>query len=100
MADVIEQLRECCRDSQGREMKDFAEPWGCEVGLLRQAATELESLRKRCEAVEAALLRLCKSMPTDADMEAAGWEGPEIEEACNAYDAAQAIAAAQEPSHG
>lgn len=38
----------------------------------------------------AALLRLCKSFPTDTDMLAAGWEPLEIEEACAAYDVARA----------
>lgn len=41
----------------------------------------------------AALTRLCRAFPTDADMKEAGWEGPEIEEGCNAYDAARAAIA-------
>lgn len=44
-------------------------------------------------ALLAALTRLCRAFPTDADMKEAGWEGSEIEEGCNAYDAARAAVA-------
>jgi len=38
---LADRLKECCRDSQDRDMKDYAEPWGADVGLLREAATAL-----------------------------------------------------------
>lgn len=37
--------------------------------------------------------RLMRSFPTDSDMEEAGWEQCEIDEACNAHDAARAALA-------
>jgi hypothetical protein len=46
-------------------------------------AAEVEALRK-------ALTKLCTQFPTDHDMAAAGWGTTEINEACNAYDAARA----------
>ena len=35
--------------------------------------------------------RLTRSFPTDSDMHAAGWEQHQIDEACNAFDAARAL---------
>lgn len=50
--------------------------------LRQQAALQRELLE--------ALQRMCKSFPTDADMVEAGWDPPEVSEACSAYDAARA----------
>lgn len=36
-----------------------------------------------------ALIRLLRSFPTDTDLSEAGWDRPDIEEACNAYDFAK-----------
>ena len=40
-----------------------------------------------------ALTRMCQVFPTDVDMAEAGWNAREIDDACNAYDAARAAIA-------
>lgn len=56
----------------------------------QQAAAELRRLeRMNAELVEA-VTRLLQNFPTDGDMAEAGWDGLEIEAACQAYDRARA----------
>jgi hypothetical protein len=56
------------------------------------------------EQLASALRRLMRSFPTDSDMQEAGWEVCEINEACNAHDAARHVlgklAARQEQQPG
>ena len=42
---VVSLLMECRTDFDGKIMPDWAEPIGCDCGLLREAAEEIESLR-------------------------------------------------------
>lgn len=65
------------------------------ASLLDQAATELEALRKRCEAVEA---RVAMAMHVLDKIDAG--LGGETDDVRDALDPDGAIAAAQEPSHG
>jgi len=50
-------------------------------------------MTKRETDLIAALERLMRSYPTDHDMYAAGWNQSQVDEACNAYDAARAALA-------
>jgi len=42
--ELIEQLQEACVTSDGTPLPDYAEPWGCDVGLLRKAIAALSAL--------------------------------------------------------
>jgi hypothetical protein len=58
----------------------------------RHAAAELAAAHEaRLAEVLEALARMCRNFPTDSDMAEAGWTAREISDACDAYDAAQAL---------
>lgn len=42
--ELIDQLQEGCVTSDGTPLPDYAEPWGCDVGLLRKAIAALSAL--------------------------------------------------------
>lgn len=47
----------------------------------------------RIKELEETIKRLCRHFPTDGDLQEAGWESKDIEDACNAYDHAKAVLA-------
>jgi multidrug resistance efflux pump len=74
----------CQRAADGGYLLAQAESsWTAWQAASASHAAEVEALRK-------ALTKLCTQFPTDHDMAAAGWGTTEINEACNAYDAARA----------
>lgn len=57
----------------------------CSVaGRIRERVTTHDKLAK-------ALTKLMQHFPTDDDMQAAGWNKSEVNEACDAYEAAHAV---------
>ncbi len=67
-------------------------PAGEVAQLVRRTDAEsaLKLQAQRIAELEGALRRLMKSLPTDSDMAAAGWDGSEINEAHDAHEAARA----------
>lgn len=72
----------------------FAEGPTADTAAEAIAAWNTRAGDKRARESVEALQRLAKSFPTDADMIAAGWESPEINEACEAFDEAMRVLAA------
>lgn len=52
-------------------------------------AAERDQARQEAQRLRTAMQRLVRVFPTDGDMQEAGWDPREIEDACNAYDRAR-----------
>ena len=57
--------------------------------------SEVETLERQIKQLREALQRLTKNFPTDSELDEAGWGGSEINDACDAYDAACAALSAE-----
>lgn len=63
--------------------------------LAAEADATVARLEAEVGLLRARLTEMCRVFPTDSDMDEAGWEPSEIEQACKAYDAAKAALAAR-----
>lgn len=55
---ALAELRECCLDLDGSELPSRAEPYSCDVGLLRAAANHITTLAAQVEALQSSLSQL------------------------------------------
>ncbi|MFA5490766.1 MAG: hypothetical protein WC284_16420 [Candidimonas sp.] len=88
-ADEIDRLRSVL-DTQSATIQNHER----QFAALRQQVLDLRADR---DQLRKALARVAWSFPRDTDMIAAGWEPLEIEEACNAFDAARAALQGESP---
>lgn len=83
-------------DRYAKLRADLAEEDRSVTGFVAMPRELLVSLLADYDRLREALQRVLRSTPTDGDMIEAGWEGPEVDEACAAYDAARAALAQEQ----